>query len=132
MKTKPQKKTTTAKQPRERVFQGLGAAHGIAIGPAFIRFGDRIEVQTYTVAKSKVTAELKRLNGAVKVARRQIRSLQDRARDMPGSAGEELVYLFDAYLAMLEDSRLVRGARDSIEKDRINAEAAVELSLIYI
>ncbi len=126
MKTKPQKKTTTAKQPRERVFQGLGAAHGIAIGPAFIRFGDRIEVQTYTVAKSKVTAELKRLNGAVKVARRQIRSLQDRARDMPGSAGEELVYLFDAYLAMLEDSRLVRGARDSIEKDRINAEAAVE------
>lgn len=125
MKTKPSK-PAAARKPKERVFKGLGAAQGIAIGKAFVRFGDRIEVQTYTVAKNKITAEVKRLDGAVKVARRQIRSLQDRARDMPGAAGEELVYLFDAYLSMLDDSRLVRGARDSIENDRINAEAAVE------
>ncbi|MCK5778942.1 MAG: phosphoenolpyruvate--protein phosphotransferase [Rhodospirillales bacterium] len=119
-------KRPNQKKPKERVYKGLGAAHGIAVGQAFVRFGDRIEVQTYNVAKTKVAAEVKRLDGAVRVARRQIGSLQERARGMPGSAGEELVYLFDAYLAMLDDSRLVRGARESIEKNRINAEAAVE------
>jgi len=116
----------TPKKPKERVYKGLAAAPGIAIGPAFVRFGDQIEVQTYAVAKNRVGDELKRLDGAVRVARRQIRSLQERARSMPGAAGEELVFLFDAYLAMLDDSRLVRGAREKIEKNRINAEAAVQ------
>ncbi len=119
-------KSTSAKKSRERLFKGLAAAPGIAIGKAFIRFSDQIDVQTYLVPKAKLAAELKRLDAAVRVARRQIRSLQERARDMPGAAGEELVFLFDAYLAMLDDSRLVRGARSSIENDRINAEAAVQ------
>jgi phosphotransferase system enzyme I (PtsI) len=114
------------KKPKERIYKGLAAAPGIAIGPAFVRFGDQIEVQTYAVAKNRVGDELKRLDGAVRVARRQIRSLQERARSMPGAAGEELVFLFDAYLAMLDDSRLVRGAREKIEKNRINAEGAVQ------
>ncbi|WNK00752.1 phosphoenolpyruvate--protein phosphotransferase [Thalassospiraceae bacterium LMO-JJ14] len=124
--TKTPKKEAPAKKPKEQVFEGLAAAPGIAIGKAFVRFGDDIEVQTYAVAKTKIADELKRLDSAVKVARRQIRSLQERAREMQGAAGEELVILFDAYLAMLEDSRLVRGARQSIERDRINAEAAVQ------
>jgi phosphotransferase system enzyme I (PtsI) len=124
--SKAAKKSAPANKPRQRAYKGLAAAPGIAIGPAFVRFSDRIEVQRYTVAKTRVAAELKRLEASVRVARRQIRSLQERARDMKGAAGEELVFLFDAYLAMLDDSRLVRGARDKIENSRINAEAAVE------
>ena len=124
--TKAPTSATPVKKTKERSFKGLAAAPGIAIGKAFVRFGDQIEVQRYTVAKTRVPAELKRLEAAVRVARRQIKSLQERAREMQGSAGEELVFLFDAYLAMLDDSRLVRGARGSIESERINAEAAVQ------
>ena len=86
-------------------------APGIAIGKAYVRFGDDIEVREYAIAKTRISAELKRLADAVDEARQQIRDLQKRARDMRGSAGEELVFLFDAYLGMLDDSRLVRGAR---------------------
>lgn len=123
------KKSLSTEAPRgkrERSFKGLAAAPGIAIGKAYVRFGSHIEVQEYVVAKTKIRGELKRLDAAVNVARRQIRSLQERAAGMRGTTGEELVFLFDAYLAMLDDSRLVRGARSIIEEERINAEAAVQ------
>ncbi|MEX2312144.1 MAG: phosphoenolpyruvate--protein phosphotransferase, partial [Rhodospirillales bacterium] len=110
----------------ERVFKGLAAAPGIAIGKAYVRFTDSIEVREYTVAKSRIPAEIKRLDDAVDEARRQISALQKRAGEMRGAAGEELVFLFDAYLGMLNDSRLVRGARQAIQDERINAEAAVQ------
>ena len=116
----------TPRGKRERTFKGLAAAPGIAIGKAYVRFGRHIEVQEYVVAKTKIRGELKRLDAAVNVARRQITSLQERAAGMRGTTGDELVFLFDAYLAMLDDSRLVRGARSIIEEECINAEAAVQ------
>lgn len=125
MSKKPAKKQSSRKT-EERTFKGLAAAPGIAIGKAYVRFADSIEVREYTVAKSKIPAEIKRLDDAVVEARRQISALQKRAGEMRGAAGEELVFLFDAYLGMLDDSRLVRGARKAIEDERINAEAAVQ------
>ncbi len=119
------KKKGRDKKSVERRVDGLAAAPGIAIGKAHVRASDEIDVAEYTIAKSKIKAELERLERAVEVARRQIRRLQDRAKKAPSSAGDEMVYLFDAYLAMLDDSRLIRGARDDIEKIRLNAEAAV-------
>ena len=113
----------------ERRIQGLAAAPGIAIGPAHVRGYDDIDIPEYTIAKRKVPKEIERLDHAVAVARRQIKTLQDRAKKMRGAAGEELSLLFDAYLAMLQDSRLVRGARAMIETDRINAESAVNAQL---
>ena len=118
--------TEAQRGKRERTFKGLAAAPGIAIGKAYVSFGRHIEVQEYVVAKTKIRGELKRLDAAVNVARRQITSLQERAAGMRGTTGDELVFLFDAYLAMLDDSRLVRGARSIIEEERINAEAAVQ------
>lgn len=113
----------------DRRISGLAAAPGIAIGPAHVRGYDDLDIPEYTIAKRKVPKELERLDRAVAVARRQIGTLQDRAKRMRGAAGEELSLLFDAYLAMLDDSRLVRGARATIEADRINAEAAVNQQL---
>ncbi len=119
------KKKINKKVHRERRVDGLAAAPGIAIGKAHVRASDDIDVPEYTVAKSRLKEERERLDRAVEVARRQIRVLQERARKMPGSAADEMVFLFDAYLAMLDDSRLIRGARDEIDTNRVNAEAAV-------
>lgn len=123
------KKITRRVTTIERRIQGLAAAPGIAIGPAHVRGYDDIDIPEYTIAKRKIPKEIERLDRAVAVARRQIRALQDRTKKMQGAAGEELSLLFDAYLAMLEDSRLVRGARAMIETDQINAESAVNAQL---
>lgn len=116
----------TEKRPPERTFEGLAAAPGIAFGRAHVRFGGVIDVETYTVAKTKVSAEIRRFDVAVRLARRQIRVLRHRAQGMDRTGGGELLFLFDAYLAMLHGSRLVRGARETIEAERLNAEAAVQ------
>ncbi len=119
-------KTIHPSRKPERTFDGLAAAPGIAFGRAHVRIGGIADVESYTVAKSKVSAELRRFDVAVRLARRQIRALRDRAEGMGRTGGREILFLFDAYLAMLDNSRLVRGSRDAIEADRLNAEAAVQ------
>jgi phosphotransferase system enzyme I (PtsI) len=109
-----------------RKFRGLGVSGGIAIGPAHLREAGSLEIPEYAIAKSKVKAERERLAHAVKLAQRQVRRLQNRAKSMEGAAAEELWFLLDAYQQMLDDSRLVRGADARVESLRINAEAALQ------
>ncbi|MDA0997090.1 MAG: phosphoenolpyruvate--protein phosphotransferase [Proteobacteria bacterium] len=116
----------------EIVLKGLGAAPGIAVGSALVRASYIVEAPEYAVAKANLGAEQKRLAHAVDIAKRQVRALQSRARKVPGAAGEEMSILFDAYLAMLGDSRLVRGAHARIADRHQNAEAAVQGELANI
>lgn len=119
-------KSILASRKPERTFEGLAAAPGIAFGRAHVRIGGIADVENYIVAKSKIPAELRRFDVAVRLARRQIKVLRDSADKMGRTGGREILFLFDAYLAMLDNSRLVRGSRDAIEADRLNAEAAVQ------
>src|ERR1700756_5251270 len=88
----------------ERRLKGLGVSPGIAIGPAHIAEG-------------------------VAVSLRQLRKLKAKAAGLPESAAEEIGYLLDAHLAMLSNSRLVRGVDQRIARARINAERAVEIEI---
>lgn len=129
---KTDSRSTAGTATRERRFQGLGVSPGIVVGPLQVRDLGTVEAPLYSVPRTKVAAEQKRLEQAVEVGRRQIRRLQDRARKLPGETGAELVFLFDAYLQMLDDSRLVRGAAARIADEGVNAEAAVEREIAAI
>jgi phosphotransferase system enzyme I (PtsI) len=117
---------------KEQHFDGLGVATGIAIGPAYVRQSGAIDVPERKIPKKKIASEQKRLQVAIRLARRQIRLLQSRATAKSGANGEELIYLLDAYVHMLQDSRLVRGAEKRIADDQINAEAAVKAEIAAI
>ncbi|HIC29212.1 MAG TPA: phosphoenolpyruvate--protein phosphotransferase, partial [Rhodospirillales bacterium] len=117
---------------KEQNFDGLGVAVGIAIGPAYVRQSGAVDVSERKILKKEIAAEKKRLNVAIRLGRRQIRRLQTRAKAKSGANGEELIYLLDAYLHMLQDSRLVRGAENRIASDQINAEAAVKAEIAAI
>ena len=58
-----------------------------------------------------------------------MRKLKTKAAALPGSAAEEVGYLLDAHLAMLSNSRLVRGVDQRIARPRINAERAVQIEI---
>ena len=113
----------------EQRLTGIGVSPGVAIGPAYI--GDRgpIAVSETAIAEAAVAAERQRFADAVTNAQKQLRKLKSRAGALPGSAPEEIGYLLDAHLAMLANSRLVRGVHQRIANARINAERAVELEL---
>lgn len=121
-----------SRRPRERHLRGLGVSPGIGIGAAHVRDSGTVLAPEYRVPARGIERERKRFLGAVAVSRRQIRQLQKTAQSMPGSAEEELCLILDAYLQMLDGSRLVRGVERRIGENRINAEAAVEAEIAEI
>jgi phosphoenolpyruvate-protein phosphotransferase (PTS system enzyme I) len=113
----------------ERTLPGLAISPGIAIGPAFISDDGAIQVPEYKVAQDGIVAERKRLAEAVALSLKQLTKLKVKAAALPGAAAEEAGYLLDAHVAMLTNSRLVRGADRRIGDDSINAERAVQVEL---
>jgi len=126
---KKAKKKKVQERLKELVFDGLGVSPGIGVGVSYLREAGALLVPEYKITAAKVGEELERFSGAASRARRQIGRLRTKSRDLPGSAGEELGYLLDAYAHMLKDSRLTRGVERRIEEDRINAEAAIQQEL---
>jgi phosphoenolpyruvate-protein phosphotransferase (PTS system enzyme I) len=113
----------------EQKLTGIGVSPGIAIGAAYI--GDRgpIAVSETAIPERAVPAERQRFADAVTNAQKQLRKLKAHAAGLPGEAGDEIGYLLDAHLAMLANSRLVRGVHQRIASAKINAERAVELEV---
>ncbi|HYM03487.1 MAG TPA: phosphoenolpyruvate-utilizing N-terminal domain-containing protein, partial [Stellaceae bacterium] len=117
---------------RERILHGLPVSSGIAIGPAFVSDDSNIAVPEYRIATEQVEAERERFAAAVALSLKQLRKLKGKSATLPNSAAEEVGYLLDAHVAMLSNSRLVRGVDRRIAEDRINAERAVQMELAEI
>src|SRR6516162_11890329 len=115
--------------PSERRLPGLGVSPGIAIGPAHLAEGGEIPVRERHLPETEVDAERHRFAEAVAVSLKQLRKLKTKASALPESAAEEVGYLLDAHLAMLSNSRLIRGAERRIAASRINAERAVQIEI---
>lgn len=111
---------------RERVFTGLGVSSGIGIGTAHVRESGVIQVPEYRIPAKRLAAECVRFQEAVEHARRQVAGLRLKIEGSSERFEDDLGPLLDAYYQMLTDSRLIRGVLNRIEKERINAEAAVQ------
>jgi phosphoenolpyruvate-protein phosphotransferase (PTS system enzyme I) len=119
-----------AAEPAEECrLSGLGVSPGIAIGPAYLVEGGDLPVHEIHIPESEIEAERARFGEAVEVSLKQLRKLKAKTSGLPESAAEEIGYLLDAHVAMLSNSRLVRGAGERIERQRLNAERAVELEI---
>lgn len=126
----PKGKAASAKRSRktvgkERIFEGLGVAPGISIGPAHLREAGEIQVVEYELPRRRIPEEVDRFEEAVTKAGRQLDKLKQKAESVHGRAAEELGYLLDAHAQMLRSSRLVKGVQKRIEERAINAEAAL-------
>src|SRR5512134_3705890 len=120
----------------ERVVEGLGVSPGIVIGIAYVCETGAPRIPEYRIRPADIDAERRRLREAVLRARRQLGRLRTRTLSRVKAhaewASEDVLYLLDAYLMMLKDSRLLRGAYARIESERINAEAAVHSEVAAI
>lgn len=103
-----------------RIFSGIAASPGTAIGPAFhfqpvdLCF-DRCRVED-------TQAEIARLDRALEIARDQLEGVYDRARV---ECGPEDAAIFQAHALMLEDPELLQTVRRAIEEQGLNAESAL-------
>src|SRR5437764_694566 len=121
--------TSGTQAGNELRLSGIGVSPGIAIGPAYIGERGELPVSESRIAENKIDAERARFAEAVAASTKQLRKLKSRATALPGSAADEIGYLLDAHLAMLANSRLVRGVNQRIARQRINAERAIQLEI---
>jgi len=113
------------KSEGEQIWHGIGISSGIAVGPAYVIDQKGLTVPEYAVPAAQVEKELKRFRTALAKAQRQLSQLKQKAESLPAGA-KDIVLLLEAYQGMLSGSRLVRGVEEQIEKNRINAEAAIQ------
>src|SRR5260370_11529519 len=121
--------TPGGQETKEQRLTGIGVSPGIAIGPAYL--GDRgdLPVSESRIGEGAIDAERGRFAEAVAASTKQLRKLRNRATALPGSAADEIGYVLDAHLAMLANSRLVRGVNQRVARQRINAERAIQLEI---
>ena len=113
-------------------LSGYGVGLGVVIGTACLYEAGDVHVPEHRITASRIESEKKRFAKAVGAAQSELNFLRDKADDLPAQTGEELCFLLDAYSQMLKRSRLIRGVEARIEKDRINAEAAVHYEILAL
>ncbi len=104
--------------------KGLGVSDGVVIGRVLrLQDGTR-EVYRAQIADADVERERRRFRAAVRLSRRQLEAIKDRAEK---ELGRGHAYIFDAHLLFLEDAKLTRDVEDYIVKQRSNAEWAAKV-----
>ena len=92
---------------------GLGVSDGVVIGRV-LRFqeGTR-EVYRGEIAEADLERERRRFRAAVRLSRRQLEAIKERAEK---ELGRGHAYIFDAHLLFLQDAKLTRDVEDYIVK----------------
>jgi phosphotransferase system enzyme I (PtsI) len=109
----------------ERRLSGLPVGPGIAIGPVFGTIESPTSFSRQRIAAADIEAERARLDVAVALSRKQLGKLRARLHVLPEDTQAEIAPLLDAYVQMLGQSRLLRGARLRIAEGLRSAEQAV-------
>jgi phosphotransferase system enzyme I (PtsI) len=106
---------------RPRVFRGIGASPGVAIGRVFLLNRGQVRVPRFHVEHEQVAAECERLDRAIDASIAQLTAIRPR---LVGAGGEQ-VGILDAHEMMLRDKSMLEEVVQKIQGERINAEWAV-------
>jgi phosphotransferase system enzyme I (PtsI) len=116
-------------EPRDSIREeirckGLGVSAGIAIGRVLrLQDGTR-DVYRAEIDEADVERERRRFRAAVRLSRRQLDSIKERAEK---ELGRGHAYIFDAHLLLLDDAKLTRDVEQYIVDKRANAEWAAKV-----
>lgn len=100
-------------------IRGTIASQGIRIGKAYVYRGDKVVVPKYNIPESWVDDELKRLEDTVKKTKEDIAGIQTQ---IARSLSRDMADIFASHLMVLEDPQIIDKARQTIRKERRNAE----------
>ena len=114
----------TSRSTHELRCKGLGVSDGIVIGRVLRLQEGTPNVYRAEIAETDLERERRRFRAAVRLSRRQLESIKDRAEK---ELGRGHAYIFDAHLLFLQDAKLTRDVEDYIVKERSNAEWAAKV-----
>ena len=101
---------------------GTGIGRGIAIGRALVLDAPQNKVPQFQIDAKRVDDEILRFNRAIAAVRRELQHLQS---NLPSTAPPETSAFIDVHLLMLDDPLISKEPGESIRRDKINAEWAL-------
>jgi phosphotransferase system enzyme I (PtsI) len=111
---------------KSRVYKGIGASPGIVIGEARIADRSRVAVVEVSINQEEIPAEIERFNKSLQEAKEELKTLKEQ---IAKTKGFEHLYVIDTHLLILEDSMLTNETVHFIEREKVNAEAALKRTL---
>ncbi|PXW93076.1 phosphoenolpyruvate--protein phosphotransferase [Streptohalobacillus salinus] len=110
------------------ILNGIAASNGVAIAKAYTLEAPNLSFETKKV--DDVDKEVKRLDDALAVSKKELEIIKENARR---SLGDEHAEIFSAHLLVLSDPELITPMEDKIKNENVNAEAALdEVATMFI
>ena len=104
-----------------RVFEGISASLGVAIGPAYVVAGRKGKVERVSIASEAVEPEIARFKGALEATRRDLHEIRENAAR---AVGLEYARIIDSHILLLEDPEVVVRTEERIRDGRENVDYA--------
>lgn len=101
------------------MLKGVAASPGIVIGNAFVLQDHKINIDIRNIASDQIEKELKKFDDAVKLSRRQLNQIHEKAQK---ELGEEKAEIFAAHLMVLEDAVFLNEIREKIRNEQITSD----------
>ncbi len=105
-----------------KVFKGIPASPGIAIGKAFVLEDTDLAVGRWQVPPEAVKSEIARFRQALADTRKEMETTQEKILKMLGKSHARLI---ESYILILEDPLISKDVVKAITQDRVNAEFAL-------
>ena len=113
-------------EPQEIVLRGIGGSPGICIGKAYLVDKEGVDViQRYRIDTKELAREKKRFKAAVQKSKKELHEIIE-------STPEELrqhADILETHVVLLKDKMLYSRTIEIIEKQRVNAEWALKISV---
>lgn len=109
------------KDARMQIIKGIPAAKGIAIGPGFHHQLARVAAPERVHIRD-AAAEIERLGEAIQRSEAELDEVYQAALE---KAGKDAAEIFSAHLMMLKDPDLLDTVKGKINREKVNAEAAM-------
>src|SRR3974390_25196 len=104
-----------------RLFSGIAAAPGIAVGQLWVVDRQRLTVEACSIEHDNISSEVERLRTAIGRTRSELEAITTRLAE---NAGSDHLFFLETHLQIMSDDRLFSETAAIIESSLINAEGA--------
>jgi phosphotransferase system enzyme I (PtsI) len=109
-----------------KIIRGIGASPGIVIGKAYLVERSEVRLPQKEIHPGHVEEEVKRFLKAIQESRNQLMEIKEKILDPEVRRHS---FILDVHLMILDDQMLIQDTVDTIQKKKVNAEWALDLTL---
>ena len=113
-------------QQVNKLIQGVGASPGIIIGRAYLVERFKVRLPQKRIDHMKVEEEVKRFLLAIKKSQDQLTEIKEKILD---PEVRKHSFILDVHSMILNDEMVLQDTLDTIRKEKVNAEWALDLTL---